>query len=695
MEYYDEISENGSRGVVKLKKSLVVLLSEQLMPVLLSVKTLEPDEVFVVYTEEKYFKGLKQTIRDKINIPVHEIQIGKSPYNFSEIYQTLYNRLKNLETEIVFDVTEGTKIMSLAACEVARSLGCDTYYVNTDNMELLCLTDPARNKKIPEINVELILSMHRSIHDPTDFIPPGEISFSAGSDNRYDQFVEHIIGELVSQNQDERLRIRKLGRNVIRIYVSSRAKLHVIEISGRKKVEASDLRKLREDSEMLGGKRTETYLALDDEKEDLSPKIKARAQNENIKFIKYRDVASLLAKLLNTADKKELFNYNKVLVSIVSDQAIPNIIAAEAFRPDLHVLLLTDAGRYLHIASRIISALKDIDSTYITRNIDPYDPQSVVKALDGIPGIKHAEQVVVNITGGTKIMAIGAINWCAAHDISAVYVDTEDRMLIRVRESSSCPPCLPDTIPSLSLEHFALAHGVTIVGGNREQSPFKPNEHVIDNLKDYLYRNEKTLKNYASIALNEIDCWKRLVGGKDKAPDVPEDKYNKFLKKMAGLGIIKSSFNNTWRINEGPKTSLIKELPQLGKYGTPLELWVYYHLVNRKEIEDLRWGVDLLWASPSGETVGNEVDILAVARSRLSVISCKLGDNVDSGEIPKVKELANQMGGTFARAAVVLTEKGLENLLKNGGDKWPGVAFFKYEDLKRSACKQLIAYICG
>lgn len=113
------------------------------------------------------------------------------------------------------------------------------------------------------------------------------------------------------------------------------------------------------------------------------------------------------------------------MVSLVGEQPIPNFIPVKysQFRPDHLILVASDLTR--GVAQRLTEFLEPAISCE-TIEVDPYDPYTIraelLKAINRKPPF---DDLVVNLTGGTKVMSLAAFEIARTFNCDALYYQTE------------------------------------------------------------------------------------------------------------------------------------------------------------------------------------------------------------------------------------------------------------------------------
>lgn len=112
---------------------LVSLIGEQPIPVLLPIRHLNPERNLLVYTDLPKVKKASEHLKQLLvaNGPDTLLLLEVDAYQFEKTRIDLINKL-NGEQDLVFNLTGGTKIMSIAAYEAARTLGARCVYYQTE-----------------------------------------------------------------------------------------------------------------------------------------------------------------------------------------------------------------------------------------------------------------------------------------------------------------------------------------------------------------------------------------------------------------------------------------------------------------------------------------------------------------------------------------------------------------------------------
>lgn len=151
-----------------------------------------------------------------------------------------------------------------------------------------------------------------------------------------------------------------------------------------------------------------------------------------------------------------------ILAHLVGEQTLPNLLAALAVAPTrlLHVRSADKkfSAPIRHLERALaLAGLKPTTHTLVLSD-DP-TPEEVTAALADLTS--EWRPSLVNLTGGTKLMSIGAKVWADTNSVPSLYVDTHAHRFV---STGAAPlpdlPALPAVANALTLEIVLAAHGV-------------------------------------------------------------------------------------------------------------------------------------------------------------------------------------------------------------------------------------------
>lgn len=185
-------------------------------------------------------------------------------------------------------------------------------------------------------------------------------------------------------------------------------------------------------------------------------------------------------------------SHSSALIQLVSEQTMPNVIAALAARPErivlIHTQRTTNQVSWIRTALTTAGLAPEWDVQELSESPDIRETGRIVtQAIERAR--ENSLKPVINFTGGTKLMSIGAFAACARAQCPSFYVDTEHSLL-----HDGSTGALPETlglacrnlvsaISPLSLDVLSAAHGVTISAG-RNPALWLPLVHLLARDRD-------------------------------------------------------------------------------------------------------------------------------------------------------------------------------------------------------------------
>lgn len=330
-------------------------------------------------------------------------------------------------------------------------------------------------------------------------------------------------------------------------------------------------------------------------------------------------------------------------IVLISGQALPSLLGASLpGREPVHIHAVVTSA--MKEAARLLRKVLAVRGRQYTLTEYPLvstsDQNAIYEVLEKIRVVCGNESLGINLTGGTKLMALAAAEWTQVCEIPAFYIDTEGEQVISVGHNWCYTP-LPDV---LSVRDLLAANGFDMEDANSDPVPTQRRESLSRLLKlactpaggKALGRLNRLAENAAQATLCARDdgaadaTWKELLAiCKDAGTILDGNGYVAFPNEAA-----RRWCNGTW-FEEYVRMTL-------------------FHLKGAKRIKDFASSV-----SVRREDVRNELNALFTARNRLFTIECKtsvmLGRSTPHTErvastLYKVDSLHDRLGGIFTRA---------------------------------------------
>lgn len=320
----------------------------------------------------------------------------------------------------------------------------------------------------------------------------------------------------------------------------------------------------------------------------------------------------------------------KILVSLVSEQTVPNVELIKDMYSQVDALLFISTDFMEKNGNRewILNALRneiELPEILPTIIVDAFSFSDIEEKLNA--HIKDENDYVVNLTGGTKVMSL------AVHDFfknvsSEMYYLTGRRQYIKVHPGRSRP--VINLKSKLNLREYMEAYGFNITNTSE---PLRDSEHAnrfldyflnsFDNEKDPEILNYLRGRRGRNTSIKEVEGLPEFLGRVGFEEDKP-DKLNKYESKY---------LTGDW-----------------------LEEYLYYFLKKNHDVYDNELG--LSWNVNKNDNP-NEFDVLVMKNNKLYVFECKTSIYLDSDEsqtfigetIYKSDSLRNKLG-LFAQTII-------------------------------------------
>lgn len=111
----------------------------------------------------------------------------------------------------------------------------------------------------------------------------------------------------------------------------------------------------------------------------------------------------------------------RIMISLVGEQPVPNVLPVRYYRPDQIVLVYTKQTK--KVADRLVDLMP---KAHLVGPVDPYSLESVEDALREwfAEHDPDSGDVLFNITGGTKLMALSAYRMAERQGRTLIYLET-------------------------------------------------------------------------------------------------------------------------------------------------------------------------------------------------------------------------------------------------------------------------------
>jgi hypothetical protein len=318
----------------------------------------------------------------------------------------------------------------------------------------------------------------------------------------------------------------------------------------------------------------------------------------------------------------------KILVSLISDQTIPNVQFIKEMIADEYLFVTTETMEKKGVLNWILNATNlDIEKIQLI-TVSPFLYDAVYEVVE--KNIKKDAKYLVNLTGGTKIMSL-AVNDVFKLANSEFYYVTGNKNYLKITPGIKQP--LLKLEKDITLSEYLISYGFEVKKSIEPEFSYETSSKIFHY---FLNSFDK------EVDLNILHRLRENYRGKNLANISEIEGLKDFIKR---LGFYPSEKNN---LNK-------KETKYLT--GDWFEEYFYHQLKQLKSIQ--KDGIGTGWIIVKNG-IPNEFDILFIHEDQLNIIECKTfvwkdpeeTQTIISETIYKADSLKNKLG-LFAKTSIV------------------------------------------
>ena len=291
----------------------------------------------------------------------------------------------------------------------------------------------------------------------------------------------------------------------------------------------------------------------------------------------------------------------KIHICLVSKQPIPNLTFSLQDVPELVILLAT--SQMVKKTERLKNVFEKHGIKVEDRQIEAYDINNVMQVSEEIIKNYCNDDIVLNITSGTKIGALGVFQSFYTSNQSIVYVNTAGNEIINLSTNKT----FSITIDISAIDYLgAYGFKITKFTNNKSDNAIIERRNITKEMFNLCLNDEKLIGYINYILPTDIN--------KTNFPTtVSKLPKNEQLQKIL----------NSLKIKKGviKKADIAKFLK-----GFWFEEYVYLILKSLKKqcgLNEIFLNVEGKWDEKGKEKIKNEFDVIISKNNRLFYISCK------------------------------------------------------------------------
>ncbi|MGN0008085.1 MAG: Card1-like endonuclease domain-containing protein [Desulfovibrionaceae bacterium] len=346
-------------------------------------------------------------------------------------------------------------------------------------------------------------------------------------------------------------------------------------------------------------------------------------------------------------------------ICLISEQPAPNYIGAVCIPKKLKKAHFLVTHRMERRAEQLAAIMKKNGIRVEIYMLSDTDPESVFSLLEKIP-LQKDSTVAVNVTGGTKVMSLTALEWANMCGHIPFYVDTEKSRILILQNRFTAY----EYSARLKVRDILQLQGFYF--GRRKPPRIEPvrQREIFHKIAEYCIANPESLR-LVNDTLSSASRGYGYLYCQISSAEIPLFSLFESLGK-ASIG--------------GDKVSFCSEEDMKWCNGLWLETYVHSVLFKMKQdgvIDD--WSCDFEFYSDREDAENedmplkrngyyNEFDAAFSARGRLFVMECKTRSFERHGNRPltndrnkmtdiayKLDALTQKAGGSFARGILIST----------------------------------------
>lgn len=328
----------------------------------------------------------------------------------------------------------------------------------------------------------------------------------------------------------------------------------------------------------------------------------------------------------------------KVLISLVSQQRIPNVLAImDPYFGDVdeYLFISSDRMQKADVVKHIIEATGIDQSRSQTLIVKPHDWQNIRVCLDKA-NLSNDDRYFINLTGGTKIMPLAVFSFFSdkAWNVNYFYFPIAKNVIQQV--SQKRPNVETPISYKVSIRTYLTSYGINLEKGDFESGskPIAVSRQLLD-----FYLLQKTSPH------TKTNFWS-IAGGLRKFRYRTEPIT---ICSIDGLDLLIQKIKMPLVDNDHISPSEIQYLT-----GGWFEEWIYQETKEILNLSNEAIGRNLVinWLGKDAQHGRNELDIVFIYDNMIHIVECKTGLGGRS------QDVSEQFTRTLNQLAVFSKEMG-------------------------------------
>ena len=373
----------------------------------------------------------------------------------------------------------------------------------------------------------------------------------------------------------------------------------------------------------------------------------------------------------------------KLHICLLSAQLLANYLPIKLEKPDLVFFVSSAFTEKAGHTRQFEKMLKGLGINYVKASqLAPTDDfvqlrEYFLNLIDEIEQL-NASEITLNITGGTKLMAIAANEILKTKDTRVIYTNTQADKIEIIKDDDSHSVQLPSL---LTINEYLEAYGVSPKSYNNQNQEWidtvNSRKALTKQLVTYFDKDKKFLGTLNYCVQQALE---KIPNSTQNILIEPQQKLSKLkatqcelLEKIESYGLIDFDKEQSCIYFKDVKAS-----EYLG--GFWLEEYAYFTAIDAG-IEEVHCGQAIQW----DKTTRNELDIILMHNNRLLIMECKTRNydknkEKDNDTIYKLDSVAEDLKGLYGAKWLLSMDSAKEETLKRA--KSQGIKFITGNELK-------------
>jgi hypothetical protein len=329
----------------------------------------------------------------------------------------------------------------------------------------------------------------------------------------------------------------------------------------------------------------------------------------------------------------------KIHICLVSAQAAPNLLPVldTALKPEKVVLLVS--GKMQRMAESLVAVCKELGIKVDTVPLaDEHSYPAIEQTLLDVATANEGHEILLNLTGGTKLMALVAHSVAVEADWRSFYVDV-DTDTVTWLDRESPPQALGE---QLRLRHYLRAYGFDLPDTPSRPQASRAQRELTQTLVSQIGSLEKPITQLNWLAQQAEDR-RQLASAMSQAQQGCPN-LAALLRHFSDAGVLRVDRSDIVFPDEAARN--------FAKGG-----WLEHHVFDAvaRATGPLAIRDKAINLKVCNQGVVNEFDVALMVRNRLFAIECKTA-RMDKPEAPKANdtlfkfaEICRRVGGLGTR----------------------------------------------